>query len=141
MLISVTQCAGTGLKTSPTGPASTISGKFSFLEDGILSGARGSLRDGGSQVDLILNGEHACSSKAGYGGEGAPTNVNGQSWEVLSSMTYCGGPYPVKKGDTLALNVVYDLKKHPLRKGASEAEAMRIMGMMSLTVVPSKWFP
>jgi hypothetical protein len=138
MLISVTQCLGTRIKTAQTGPASTQSGKFSFLEDGTLIGARGHLHDGGSQVDLIINGKHVCTSKAGYGGDGASANVNGQSWEVLSSMSYCDGPYPVKKGDTLAMNVIYDLKKHPLRKGSSGAEATGIMGMLSLAFAPNK---
>jgi hypothetical protein len=139
MLISVTQCMGTRIKMTQNGPANTPSGRFSFLEDGTLIGARGHLHDGGSHVDLILNGKKVCTSQAGYGGGDDKTaSVNGKEWAVLSSMSYCDGPYPVKKGDTLAMNVVYDLKKHPLRKGASGAEATGVMGMLSLAFAPNR---
>jgi hypothetical protein len=137
MLISLTQC-GMRIKTSPTGPATTTSGKFSFLEDGVLVGARGHLHDGGVAMQLFINDKKVCSSNAGYGGEGASTSIGGQQWEVLSSMDYCDGPFKVKKGDQLSMASVYDLKKHPLRKGASGAEASGVMAMFSLTFAPSK---
>jgi hypothetical protein len=138
MLIALNQCGGTRIKTSTAGPVTTTSGKFSFLEDGVLIGARGHLHDGGVAMQLFINGKHLCDSKAGYGGEGASTNVNGQQWEVLSSMTYCDGPFPVKRGDELSMASVYDLKKHPLRKGSSGAEASGVMAMFSLAFAPGK---
>jgi len=133
MLISVTQCAGTRIKTSSTGPATTSAGKFTFLENGVIVGARGHLHDGGVQMDMAINGKHVCSSKATYGGTGS--QVGG--WETISAMSYCDGPIPVKKGDGLSMATIYDLKKHPLRKGSSGAEATGVMGMWSITFAPS----
>jgi hypothetical protein len=42
MLISVTQC-GSQIKLSKSGPTNTTSGKFYFMEDGKILGARGHL--------------------------------------------------------------------------------------------------
>jgi len=134
MLVSVTQCLGTRIKTAQTGPVTTQSGKFTLLEDGVIVGARGHLHDGGVQMDMSINGKHACTSKAGYGGESGSEG----SGETISSMGYCDGPIPVKKGDALTMSTIYDLKAHPLRKGSSGAEVTGVMAMWSITFAPSK---
>jgi len=137
MLVSVSQCAGKSIKLSQTGPTNTTSGKFTFLEDGHILAARGHLHDGGHQMDMFINDKYACSSQATYGGEGATTVVDGQVWKTISAMSYCDGPIAVKKGDTLAMTVEYDLKRYPLRKSAG-GHAAGVMGMWSITFAPSR---
>ncbi|KAE9988425.1 hypothetical protein EG328_011185 [Venturia inaequalis] len=132
MLIAVNQCLGTRIKTSTTGPATTKSGDFTFLEGGKLFGERGHLHDGGEEMELFINGRKACVSKATYG-----TSISGSEIKTINSMSMCTDPIEVKKGDTLSMGVVYDLKKYPLRKSASGQEAHGVMGMWSLTFAPS----
>jgi len=138
MLLSISQCAGRQIKVSNQGPTNTTSGKWSFMEDGNLLAARGHLHDGGDQIGLFINNKFVCSSKATYGGSESTATVNGQEWKTISSMSYCDGPIPVKKGDALHMVVGYDLKKYPLRKSASGQEATGVMGMFSVTFAPSK---
>ncbi|KAF2675195.1 hypothetical protein BT63DRAFT_31242 [Microthyrium microscopicum] len=132
ILISATQC-GTQIKMSQTGPATTTSGKFTFLEDGSIMTARGHLHDGGVAVDVAINGKPVCTSKAGYGGAGSETEVNGKKYLAISSMSVCGGPIPVKKGDALTMNILYDLVQHPLRESAGGHAATGVMGMVAMT--------
>jgi len=136
MLVSISQC-GKMIKLSESGPTNTTSGKFSFLENGSILAARGHLHDGGSQMDMFINGKYACSSLASYGGYGKETEVGGQVWKTISAMSYCDGPIAVKKGDTLAMTVEYDLKRYPQRKSASGHDASGVMGMWSITFAPS----
>jgi hypothetical protein len=65
-------------------------------------------------VDLLINDRFVCDSKATYGGSVSTTTVNGEQWNTISSMSFCDGPIPVKKGDGLSMVVEYNLKKHPL---------------------------
>ncbi|KAF2436859.1 hypothetical protein EJ08DRAFT_655026 [Tothia fuscella] len=138
MLVSISQCPGKGsIKMSPSGPANSTSGKFTFLEDGVILAARGHLHDGGSQVAMYVNNKPACASKATYGGKESTTEVGGTKWATISSMSYCDGPIPIKKGDQMHLVVEYDLKAHPLRKSADGHDATGVMGMMSVTFASS----
>jgi hypothetical protein len=84
-------------------------------------------------MDLFINNKYHCSSTATYGGASSTAEVNGQQWKTISAMSYCDGPIAVKKGDTLHMVVEYDLKRYPLRKSASGAEATGVMGMWSIT--------
>lgn len=93
--------------------------------------------DGGSQVGFYINNKFICTSRATYGGKASTTEVGGKVWETISSMSYCDGPIPVKKGDALHLVVEYDLKAHPLRKSADGHDATGVMGMLSVTFAPS----
>ncbi|QDS74106.1 hypothetical protein FKW77_009732 [Venturia effusa] len=131
MLIAINQCMGTRIKTSSAGPATTKSGDFTFLEGGKLFAARGHLHDGGDEMNLYINGKQACTSKATYG-----DGIGGSETKMITSMSMCTDPIPIKKGDTLSMGVVYDLKKYPLRKSASGKEASGVMGMWSLTFAP-----
>jgi len=139
-LVSVTQCGG-GIKTSPTGPTNTTSGKFFIMEDGKITRGRGHLHDGGEKIQLFINEKFACVSKANYGvstdggHHGGAADV---SIKTITSMTPCQGPLKVKKGDSVSMVVEYDLAKHPLRKSASGAQtsAAGVMGMWGLTFEP-----
>jgi hypothetical protein len=55
---------------------------------------------------LTLNGKFLCSSKATYGHGGDAGE------EAITEMTYCKGPIPIKKGDTLTFTAQYDFSKH-----------------------------
>jgi hypothetical protein len=57
---------------------------------------------------LNINGKEVCTSKAVYGKGG---NISG---EKILYMSPCGKNIPIKKGDVLTINSVYDLKTHPL---------------------------
>jgi hypothetical protein len=59
--------------------------------------------DGGSGMNLVLNGKAICSSQAKYTGE--PASMTG--------MSDCQGPLPIKKGDTITMSADYDLEAHP----------------------------
>jgi len=139
MLIAVNQCRGKSIRVSQTGPTNTTSGKFTFLEDGQIIGARGHLHDGGVKMDMIINDKFVCASKASYGGDGAVMKQGETEYKAISGMSPCSDKaIPVKKGDTFAMVVEYDLQKHPLRKSASGAEATGVMGMWSITFEPTK---
>jgi len=148
-------CGGSPMvKLSQTGPTNTTSGKFYFMEDGKVLGARGHLHDGGVKVSLFLNDKFTCASNAVYGdraesdsGMGGTGMAGGHSHggggesaafiKTISSMTACKGPYPVKKGDTMKLVAEYDLSKHPLRSTGS-GKAADVMGMMGISFSASK---
>lgn len=53
--------------------------------------------------------------------------------KTITGMTTCKGPFQVKKGDTLSMAAVYDLKAHPLRVSLSGSKASDVMGMMGLS--------
>jgi hypothetical protein len=142
------------IKLSTSGPTNTTSGKFYFMEDGRILGARGHLHDGGVKVSMYLNDKFTCASDAiygdkaksdtGMGGSGMAGGHNhgggGQSStsiKTISSMTSCKGPIPVKKGDTMKLVAEYDLAKHPLRATGS-GKAADVMGMMGISFTASK---
>jgi hypothetical protein len=64
--------------------------------------------DGGTAMILNINGKEVCRSTAVYGSGGS---ING---EKIQYMTFCGKNIPIKKGDVVTLDSVYDLKTHPL---------------------------
>jgi len=143
-------CGGSpAIRLSTTGPTNTTSGKFYFMEDGRVLGARGHLHDGGVKVSLYLNDKFTCASDAIYGdravsgpGMGGSEMAGGHSHggggqssssiKTISAMTPCRGPFPVKKGDTMKLVAEYDLSKHPLRS-TEAGKAADVMGMMGIS--------
>jgi len=138
-------CGGMpGIRLSQSGATNTTSGKFSFMEDGAVLGARGHLHDGGVKVLMYINDKFACTSDAIYGEKtGSDSGMGGHSHtsspggaatssiKTISAMTPCIGPFPVKKGDTMKLIAEYDLSKHPLRT-TSSGKAADVMGMMGI---------
>jgi len=155
-------CGGSpAIKLSSAGPTNTTSGKFYFMEDGNVLGARGHLHDGGVKVGLYLNDKFTCASNAVYGdrasdaggmGGGGAEMAGGHSHggkdggamakadstiKTISMMTACRGPFPVKKGDSLKLIAEYDLVKHPLRSTGS-GKAADVMGMMGISFSAAK---
>jgi hypothetical protein len=65
-------------------------------------------------MDFFVNGKHACSSQAVYGGETGTTIQDGKKWETISGMTICPGPIKVKNGDYMSMVARYDQTLHPL---------------------------
>jgi hypothetical protein len=85
----------------------------------------GHLHDGGSALNLYINGKLACSSKANYGPipevgfitGGHSTGITrgeGTKRESIKNMTECTQPIPVKKGDIIRMDSLYDLNAHTL---------------------------
>jgi hypothetical protein len=62
-----------------------------------------------------LNGREICTSKAYYGAsmriEG---NQSASNWTTISYMTECDDIIPVKKGDTISVDVSWYKVAHPL---------------------------
>jgi len=161
-------CGGSPMiRLSQSGPTNTTSGKFYFMEDGNVLGARGHLHDGGVKVSLFLNDKFTCASNAVYGdratdspammsaggaggsghshggssGAAAPAGKSaggGGAIKTISLMTPCKGPFPVKKGDTMKLIAEYDLVKHPLRALEGGGKAADVMGMMGISFSAGK---
>jgi len=116
-LVSVTGCKLESAKSNKTGEASTASQKFPIMVDGTLLSAKGHLHIGGTKMELSINDKPVCTSDASYNKAG-----------IITSMSSCAPMLPVKRGDWLSMRSVYDLKAHPMRKGAHGEEAHNIMG-------------
>jgi hypothetical protein len=80
------------------------------------------MHDGGDGMFLSVNDKVVCESKPVYKGK------------ELWSMTSCGDPIDVQKGDWLTLTSIYDIPKHPMRPGVdpSHGHATNILGMNDL---------
>jgi hypothetical protein len=76
---------------------------MTVVEDATIVWARGHIHQGGTEVVLTLNGKDVCVSTPTYNSEG-----------IISSMSICPKPIPLKKGDTFSLRGTYDLTKHEL---------------------------
>ncbi|QDS76950.1 hypothetical protein FKW77_005158 [Venturia effusa] len=163
-------CGGSPMiKLSNSGPVSTNSSAFTFLQNGKLLGGRGHLHDGGVKMDMSLNGKFLCSSEAIYGDSTESSGMAGHSHsdkkaapgapaaggmkgmghsrraeldapksgspaiKTITGMSTCKGPFEVKKGDTLSMAAVYDLKAHPLRVSLSGSKAADVMGMWGIS--------
>lgn len=83
--------------------AVTTSGKMPILADATIIWARGHLHQGGEKMDLAVNGKVICTSVPEYNKEG-----------VITTMTLCPDPIPVKKGDYLTVSSKYDISVHKL---------------------------
>lgn len=57
---------------------------------------------------LLVNDKEVCTSDATYANKGAGNEP------TLTGMTPCKASIPLKKGDTLAMQSVYDLASHPM---------------------------
>jgi hypothetical protein len=88
-------------------------------------GAAGHLHDGGTNVQLLVDGKLACDSVATYGGspefigKGMGGGHHGGATAHISNMSFCllgrsfGGQTEVKVGQKWELNAVYDYNAHP----------------------------
>lgn len=67
---------------------------------------------------LTLNDKIICDSQAKYGLDSrqtGPLAPNGKQWQVITEMSQCTSPVPVKKGDILQMRSNYDNGLHPPR--------------------------
>jgi hypothetical protein len=71
------------------------------------------MHDGGVALAAFVNDKLACNSTALYGLAGGELVVGGKEWKTISKMTECLDPFPVKKGDKIRLEAVYDNIAHP----------------------------
>jgi hypothetical protein len=91
--------------------------------------------DGGTFVNMQINNQTACNSKAQYGGAGsAMKGEDGKEWQTITKMGTCDGPISIKAGDNVLVEAGYDTKEHPLRK--SHGEEQENMGIMTFVFVP-----
>ncbi|KAE9978556.1 hypothetical protein BLS_000489 [Venturia inaequalis] len=121
-LFSVTGCAFPDYHVSRDKPQYNLTSAIVPIPmDGTIINAKGHLHDGGDEVILTLNGETVCNSQAKYGLDPKATTSlapNGKAWQVITEMTQCIEPVPVKKGDKLQMVSIYDNELHPPRMSA-----------------------
>jgi len=72
------------------------------------------MHDGGTAVNMYINGKLYCASKATYGGPKGTVTIDGKEWATIATMSECNTPIAVKKGDKIKLEAEYDTKAHPL---------------------------
>jgi hypothetical protein len=134
LVLSAAPCAE--VIFNPTSPKYTMkSANWQVPADGIVVNMRGHLHDGGTSVEIALNGENRCTSIASYGGspDYVKKGADGQVWETISDMKVCSDPVPVKKGDNVTVTASYDTTAHPLR--ASNMDNMEgVMGLGILSI-------
>lgn len=113
-LLTITGCSMRPGFHTTVSKANLTSGDFMVTGDGWIVSARGHLHDGGSQMQLRLNGNDICNSTAIYGGAGSKMKMDGKEWDTISEMTVCRDMIPVKRGDYLTMSAIYDTESHPL---------------------------
>jgi len=127
-LVDVSWCGGERVKAPTNGVGRAKSGTWKFTDSGIITVAKGHMHAGGDKVQVYINNKLACESKAAY------DSTKGSG--AIAGMSLCP-QMPVKSGDSLYFNVIYDATKHPLRhethgfgQGMSD-----IMGMLDVVLV------
>lgn len=82
---------------------------------------------------LTVNDKVVCDSRAHYGIDSRDTASlapNGKQWQVITEMSQCIDPIPIKKGDILQMVSIYDNAAHPPRESAGghhgEADEMGV---------------
>ena len=98
-----------------------------------MSHSGGHVHDGGDRVEMLVNGEVVCESKAKYGGEG---KIKGE-WATIGEMGFCEKPVSVKKGDILNIQAHYDFDAHPARMHAHGGQAEQ-MGLANFSLAKKK---
>jgi hypothetical protein len=85
-----------------------------MAEDSILFLFRGHMHDGGTNIEVKVNGRTVCDSRALYGGPGhVGRNSDGTAWETIRDMVTCPEGVVVRKGDKIDLDANYDIVAHP----------------------------
>jgi hypothetical protein len=70
------------------------------------------LIDGGLELDVKVNGQTGCTSKAVYGVDDTIGTESG-NWTTIREMTSCTTPIKVLKNDTIVVEANYDFDLHP----------------------------
>jgi hypothetical protein len=91
------------------------------------------MHDGGERMMLYINDKLVCTSNAIY-------KKDTRDAGTIDGMSRCGEVIPVKKGDILTIESLYDLKRHIGRMDVHGEEAhgmmagMDYMGMWAITL-------
>jgi hypothetical protein len=86
--------------------------EWTVTEDGYFVNFTPHIHDGGTKVEVILNGKRVCESRAIYGEQ--KKTQTGQSWQTIIDYTPCNDAVPIKKGDKVMVTSEYDLTKYKL---------------------------
>lgn len=84
-----------------------------ITNDGTLITARGHMHDGGSGMEVLVNGKSTCVSDAEYATAYAVAGTKA-NWKTISKMGDCTKAVYVKKGDNVTIIAKYDTEAHPL---------------------------
>jgi len=129
-LKSVT-CQGLiGPRVAASGPSVTTSSPMSIQQDATIVWARGHLHAGGEKMIMSINGKVVCTSLPEYNSKG-----------VITTMSLCPEPIPIKKGQSMTISSTYDLSKHKLRESTDgtghgaqgKVAGSDVMGMFAIS--------
>jgi hypothetical protein len=102
-LKSVT-CQGlVGPRVSEKGISTSSSTPMRITADAVIVWARGHLHAGGDKMVMKLDGKVVCTSLPKYNDKG-----------VITTMSLCPEPIPVKKGQSMVITSTYDTTAHKL---------------------------
>jgi hypothetical protein len=86
--------------------------EWTITQDGYFVSFTPHIHDGGTKVEVFLNGKNVCQSRAVYGEQTA--SGTGQSWQTIVDYTPCNDAVAIKKGDKIYVTSEYDLTKYKL---------------------------
>jgi len=129
-LKSVTCQGVVGPRVAASGPSTTSSTAMTVTQDATIVWARGHLHAGGVNMKLMVNDKVVCTSLPQYNSKG-----------VITLMSLCPDPIPIKKGQTVKISSLYDLSKHKLREATDgsghgaqgKVAGSDVMGMMAMS--------
>jgi hypothetical protein len=102
-----------GIVHPPKDRAITYKGEeWTITQDGYFINFTPHIHDGGTKVEVFLNGKNICQSRAVYGEQKA--SGTGQSWQTIVDYTPCNDAVAIKKGDQIYVTSEYDLTKYKL---------------------------
>jgi len=120
LVFSATGCSSPGYKPPGNNPKYNFTSESFLMDrDGYILNMRGHLHDGGSSIQMLLNGNIACESFPKYEDIPGAKKSDGSSWQTITEMSYCDDPVQFRKGDKVTLISIYDTTIHPLREGSS----------------------
>lgn len=136
--VDVTNCAKNSDFIPKTGVYEKVSKNFAMKHDAELLFANGHQHDGGTRVELMVNGKVSCTSKQLYSDRrGHYTEVKENilpglampAGSHISDVGVCKDWGTVKKGDTMSVKAYFDDKEHmQMKSGKGKLEVQ--MGLM-----------
>jgi hypothetical protein len=92
----------------------SLNATYEVEQDGWFVSMTGFMQQGGSGIDIKLNGKAICTVKPIYGGPGGVSkHDNGTVYDIIKGMDFCT-PFRVHKGDELFVVAKYDYTAHPV---------------------------
>ncbi|KAF1985247.1 hypothetical protein K402DRAFT_464570 [Aulographum hederae CBS 113979] len=134
MTLDTEGCGSMAFHPPASGPITYKSPDFMVGGHGYIINFSPHMHDGAISLRVQKNGQEVCVANAIYGGDGTAADIDGESWETITSYTKCRDTIEVQRGDRLTMTAEYDLTKHRLRPDSQNhemgAEAMALANFM-----------